>query len=99
MYRKVGQRNQTPENFELPFNGQLSRENRWVVMASLISWEKYEDVYASLFSVERGAPALNFRIGLGALIIKQKLGIVEQGNSRTNQGKPIFTIVYRPGIL
>ena len=35
-------------HFELPFNGQLSRENRWVVMASLISWEKYEDVYASL---------------------------------------------------
>ena len=77
MYRKVGQPQTPPENFELPFNGQLSRENRWVVMASLISWEKYEDVYASLFSVERGAPALNFRIGLGALIIKEKLGIVE----------------------
>ena len=77
MYRKVGQRQTPPENFELPFNGQLSRENRWVVMASLISWEKYEDVYASLFSVERGAPTLNFRIGLGALIIKEKLGIVE----------------------
>ena len=43
MYRKVGQPDTTPENFELPFNGQLSPDNRWVVMASLISWSEYED--------------------------------------------------------
>ena len=41
MYRKVGQPDTTPENFELPFNGQLSPDNRWVVMASLISWSEY----------------------------------------------------------
>jgi hypothetical protein len=43
MYRKVGQPDTTPENFELPFNGQLSPDNRWVVMDSLISWSEYED--------------------------------------------------------
>lgn len=78
MYRKVGQRDTTPENFELPFNGQLSPDNRWVVMASLISWSEYEDKYASLFSEERGAPALSFRMALGALIIKEKLGISDR---------------------
>ena len=57
MYLKVGQPDTTPENFELPFNGQLSPDNPWVVMASLISWSEYEDKYASLFSEERGAPA------------------------------------------
>ena len=57
MYRKVGQPDTTPENFELPFNGQLSPDNPWVVMASLIYWSEYEDKYASLFSEERGAPA------------------------------------------
>ena len=51
-----------PENFELPFNGQLSPDNRWVVMASLIPWSEFEDVYAILFSGERGAPALCFRM-------------------------------------
>ncbi|NER04044.1 MAG: hypothetical protein F6K17_16195 [Okeania sp. SIO3C4] len=56
MYRKVGQRETTPENFELPFNGQLSPDNRWVVMTNLIPWQKYEDVYAIHFSEERGAP-------------------------------------------
>ncbi len=58
------------ENFELPFNGQLSPDNRWVVMASLISWQKYEDKYAINFSLERGAPACSFRMALGALIFK-----------------------------
>jgi hypothetical protein len=57
MYRKVGQPDTTPENFELPFYGKLSPDNRWVVMASLISWSEYEDKYAGLFSEERGAPA------------------------------------------
>ena len=57
MYRKVGLGDTAPENFQLPFNGQLSPGNGWVVMANLISWEKYEDKYASLFSGERGAPA------------------------------------------
>ncbi len=66
------------ENFELPFNGQLSPDNRWVVMASLISWEKYEDKYAINFSVERGALTRSFRMALGALIIKEKLGISDR---------------------
>ncbi|NER06841.1 MAG: transposase [Okeania sp. SIO3C4] len=46
----------------------------FVVMASLIPWSEFEDEYALLFSAERGAPALNFRMALGALIIKEKLG-------------------------
>jgi hypothetical protein len=54
------------------------------VMASLISWSEYEDKYASLFSEERGAPAWYFRMALGALIIKEKLGIREVINSITN---------------
>lgn len=78
MYRKVGQHDIPPENFELPFNGQLSSDNRWVVMANLIPWSEFEDEYALLFSVERGAPALNFRMALGALIIKEKLGISDR---------------------
>ena len=40
MYRKVGQRDMAPENFERPFNGQLSPDNRWVVMANLIPWSE-----------------------------------------------------------
>ena len=63
-----------PEKFELPFEGQLSPENRWIVMANEIAWSEFEDEYANLFSSERGAPALQFRMALGALIIKETLG-------------------------
>ena len=84
MYKKVGQTSPTPENFEWPFNGQLSPDNRWIIMANLIPWSEFEGEYAINFSEERGAPALPFRMALGALIIKEKLGISAIINSRTN---------------
>ncbi len=74
MYRKVEHQINTEEDFELPFQGKLSPENRWVIMASLIPWEEFEQEYAQNFSTEMGAPAKTFRIALGALIIKERLG-------------------------
>ncbi len=83
MYRKSKQSDLTPEKFELPFEGKLSPENRWVIMAELIPWSEFEDEYAENFSEKMGAVAKPFRMALGALIIKEKLGnsdreIVEQ---------------------
>ena len=43
-------------------------------MAELIPWQEFEEEYAKLFSEEKGAPAKSFRMALGALIIKEKLG-------------------------
>jgi hypothetical protein len=53
------------------------------MMARFIPWSEFESEYASLFSEEMGAPAKSFRMALGALIIKEKLGIREARNSRT----------------
>ncbi len=53
MYKKVGQRETLPENFELPFNDKLPPENPWLVMASLISWWEFGDKYAVNFSIGR----------------------------------------------
>jgi hypothetical protein len=36
MYKKVEQLETESENFELPFEGKLSEDNRWVIMAKLI---------------------------------------------------------------
>ena len=47
-------------------------------MASLIPWSEFEEEYASFFSEEMGAPAKSFRMALGALIIKEKLGISDR---------------------
>ncbi len=43
-------------------------------MAELIPWDDFEEEYAQLFSAEKGTPAKPFRIALGTLIIKEKLG-------------------------
>lgn len=74
MYRKSNQFELTPDNFELPVVVQLSPDNRWVIMAKLIPWLEFEAEYAEKFSEKMGAPAKPFRMALGALIIKEKLG-------------------------
>ena len=77
MYRKSTQSELTPEKFELPVAIELSSKNRWVIMAELIPWSEFEDEYAENFSEDQGAPAKSFRMALGSLIIKEKLGISE----------------------
>ena len=72
MYRKVEKSINSCDNFEL--EARLSSDNRWVVMAKLIPWSEFEQEYAELFSEEMGAPAKSFRMALGSLIIKEKLG-------------------------
>ncbi len=74
MYCKSNQPELTPDKFELPISIKLSPDNRWVIMAELIPWSDFEAEYASNFSETMGAPAKPFRMALGALIIKEKLG-------------------------
>ena len=78
MYRKLESTPTPPSKFELPFEGKLSQDNRWVIMADLVPWEEFEQEYAQNFSLEMGAPALPFRVALGSLIIKKKLGISDR---------------------
>lgn len=78
MYQKTELPSTPPEKFALPFEGKLSADNRWVRMSNLIPWEEFEEEYAKNFSAEKGAPALAFRIALGALIIKEQLGISDR---------------------
>ena len=44
----------------------------------MIPWEEFEGEYAKNFKEEKGAPAKSFRIALGALIIKERLGISDR---------------------
>jgi hypothetical protein len=78
MCRKVDSPPTPAEKFELPFEGKLSQDNRWVIMANLIPWDEFEEEYAQNFAEDIGAPALPFRIALGSLIIKERLGISDR---------------------
>jgi transposase, IS5 family len=79
MYRKDEQKIILAENFELSLEGKLAANNRWVILSELIPWTEFEEEYAKKFSVEEiGAPAKPFRMALGALIIKERLGVSDR---------------------
>ena len=78
MYRRKDKHQLEFEDFYLPFGGRLRSDNRWVTLAKLIPWDEFEDKYASLFSEDQGSPAKPFRMALGALIIKERLGITDE---------------------
>ena len=42
MYRNTNKAQKKAENFDLPFGGKLSPENRWVKLAKLIPWSERE---------------------------------------------------------
>jgi ribosomal protein L34E len=65
--------------FYLPFGGKLDPENRWIKLASVIPWHLAEEDYERNFAASgMGAPAFNCRIALGALIIKERLGVTDE---------------------
>jgi len=78
MYREKTKNQLEFENFKLPFDGKLDKNNRWVQLAELIPWEKAEDKYKQHFSKKMGAPAKSFRIALGSLIIKERLRCTDE---------------------
>jgi hypothetical protein len=78
MYRTSPPGQLSFENFYLPFGGKLSSDNRWVKLSKLIPWETLEAKYAEQFSATMGAPAKSFRVALGTLIIKEKLGTSDE---------------------
>jgi len=57
--------------FISPF-GKLNPGNRWVKIAGMIPWTKYEKRYAKQFCENNGAPAVKLRMALGTMIIKQR---------------------------
>jgi hypothetical protein len=65
-------------NIFLPFGGKLAGDNRWIKLADLIPWDELEDDYAAKFCKGFGAPAKPFRMALGALIIKARLGLTDE---------------------
>jgi hypothetical protein len=88
MYRKQERSPITAENFIIPNQIQLAKNNRWVMMASLIPWTEFEEKYAKIFSEKLGAPAKPFRMALGALIIQQKLKITDRKTVEQIQENP-----------
>ena len=90
MYRREHRDQLSFEDFFLPFGGKLSGENRWIKLAELIPWDELEDDYAAQFCKGFGAPAKPFRMALGALIIKARLGLTDEELVEQIKENPYF---------
>lgn len=66
------------EKFYLPFGGRLHGDNRWVRMNDLIPWDEVEGRYRACFKKKKGRKAKSVRLALGAMIIKEKLGLTDE---------------------
>ena len=79
MYRKANPNQLKFEKFYLPFGGKLRSDNRWVILSKQIPWAQIEQEYSANFSESNaGCPAKSARIALGALIIKERLGVTDR---------------------
>lgn len=78
VYRKNKQCVVEREELGFKVEGNLSTDNDWVTMSKLIPWSEFEDNYSENFAPIMGPPAKSFRIALGALIIKEKLGLTDR---------------------
>jgi len=97
VYRKVEPTPSSAQDFKLRFEGKLAATNRWVQLAELIPWSEFESEYAQNFVAEVGPPAKSFRLALGALIIKEKLGISDARNRRANSRESLpatLSVIY-----
>ena len=66
------------EGFTLPFGGRLNPENRWVKLSRKIPWDELAKGYHTRLTADRGRPAKNARIVIGAVIIKHKLTLSDE---------------------
>lgn len=79
MYRKPHANQLAFKDFVLPFGGKLRSDNRWVILAKQIPWAEAEPDYAQQFSQEdMGSPAKLSRLALGALILKERMGVTDR---------------------
>ncbi len=67
------------EEFNLPFDGKLRSDNRWVLMSKMIPWAKFESDYANSLSKRwNGPPTMSVRVALCILSIKEQLGLSDE---------------------
>ena len=63
---------------EIPFGVTLETQNRWVKLASIMPWEKIDELYSANFKGTSGQEAKPSRLAFGALYIQRKLSLTDE---------------------
>lgn len=88
MIRYTSERQMSLEGFVLPFGGKLNPENRWVKLSARIPWDELAKGYHAKLSSDRGRPAKNARMVIGAVIIKHRLTLSDEETVMQIQENP-----------
>jgi len=83
MIRYTSQNQITIEEFKTPFEVRLNKENRWVKLGESMPWDALARIYYHSMSSDMGAPAIDARIVIGAMIIKHKLKLDDRETMET----------------
>lgn len=63
--------------FKTPFEMNMNKNNRWVMLSEILPWEELISIYSRSMS-DFGRPAIDARKAIGAMIIKTKLGLSDE---------------------
>jgi len=69
----------TLDGFSHPFDRELSSDNRWVKLATLIPWDSLAEVYSKSLHANSGRKSIDVRMVIAAIIVKHKLGLDDRG--------------------
>jgi hypothetical protein len=83
MIRYTSQNQMSIEEFKAPFEIRLDKNNRWVKLRESIPWDSLARIYYRSMSSDMGAPAIDARIVIGAMIIKHKLKLDDRETMET----------------
>lgn len=78
MYKKTASHQISIEDFNQAVGVPLDPKNEWCVLADIIPWERFEEMYAEKFQGTRGHVALPCRVALGALIIQTRMQLSDR---------------------
>ena len=83
MIRYKSSRQMTIEEFRTPFKVKLDKANRWIKLGESLPWDALASIYYRSMSSDMGAPAIDARVVIGAMIIKHKLKLDDRETIET----------------
>ncbi len=83
MIRYNSNQQMTIEEFKTPFQIRLDKGNRWIKLAAILPWDSLASIYYRSMSKNMGAPTIDARIVIGAMIIKHKLKLDDRETIET----------------